>query len=406
MKDNKVWTPDGYQAGPMNSLVGKGESIIDYTNGTGTLVTKGKVGVDDQPSSVHPDDTNVIAGNDVDWIGYYQGKHNKPMTFAQQAAPYTAGVQALNELAKAPKHPELSSLSRQTQKLQETNVNRAKQPLLNSMKEITDRQALTHRLRDQYNLYRAYHGMDLPRFDSGNESTWSMLGRQIPAIAGTGASLAQLVRWGNESPAKPNTYVANQYGRVGLNGLASLRYNPYPQVRAVQNQARQSAYALSQAGGLTGAQRYIGRVANGIGAQSNMANVYANAEQQNNKLRENYYTTALSTGAQDATRRQNANQWDYGQYVAAHGAKIKGMEQSMANLVGQIQNAYQNEFKYDMFNKNLALYQQNNQLDMEKLRADIAQREADRKAQVAQWQAQNELYRQYGLQALQNNNKK
>ena len=30
----------------VNSLVGKGESIIDYTNGTGTLVTKGKVGVD------------------------------------------------------------------------------------------------------------------------------------------------------------------------------------------------------------------------------------------------------------------------------------------------------------------------------------------------------------------------
>ena len=36
---NKVWTPNGYQYGPVNSLVGKGESIIDYTNGTGTLVT-------------------------------------------------------------------------------------------------------------------------------------------------------------------------------------------------------------------------------------------------------------------------------------------------------------------------------------------------------------------------------
>ena len=53
IKANKVWTPNGYQEGPVNSLVGKGESIIDYTNGTGTLVTKGKVGVDNQPSSVH-----------------------------------------------------------------------------------------------------------------------------------------------------------------------------------------------------------------------------------------------------------------------------------------------------------------------------------------------------------------
>lgn len=40
LKGNKVWTPNGYQAGPVNSLVGKGESIIDYTNGTGTLVTR------------------------------------------------------------------------------------------------------------------------------------------------------------------------------------------------------------------------------------------------------------------------------------------------------------------------------------------------------------------------------
>ena len=67
LKGNKVWTPNGYQAGPVNSLVGNGESIIDYTNGTGTLVTKGKVGVDNQPSSVRRDDNNVIAGNDIDW---------------------------------------------------------------------------------------------------------------------------------------------------------------------------------------------------------------------------------------------------------------------------------------------------------------------------------------------------
>jgi len=37
----KVWTPNGYRLGPVNSLVGKGESIIDYNNGTGTLITKG-----------------------------------------------------------------------------------------------------------------------------------------------------------------------------------------------------------------------------------------------------------------------------------------------------------------------------------------------------------------------------
>jgi len=31
------------------------------------LVDKGTKGVDNQPSSVSPNDDNVIAGNDVDW---------------------------------------------------------------------------------------------------------------------------------------------------------------------------------------------------------------------------------------------------------------------------------------------------------------------------------------------------
>ena len=99
---NKVWTPNGYQAGPINSLVGKGESIIDYTNGTGTLVTKGKVGVDNQPSSVRIDDNNVIAGNDIDW--------SNGMKFSDQVAPLTAKLQMYNNIEKrAGKKSELSS---------------------------------------------------------------------------------------------------------------------------------------------------------------------------------------------------------------------------------------------------------------------------------------------------------
>lgn len=107
LKGNKVWTPNGYQSGPVNSLVGKGESIIDYTNGTGTIVTKGKVGVDNQPSSVSINDNNVIAGNDVDW--------SNGMKFSDQVAPLTAKLQMYNNIEKrAGKKSELSSLSKQT----------------------------------------------------------------------------------------------------------------------------------------------------------------------------------------------------------------------------------------------------------------------------------------------------
>nr|DAH55156.1 MAG TPA: hypothetical protein [Caudoviricetes sp.]DAH97220.1 MAG TPA: hypothetical protein [Bacteriophage sp.]DAN17036.1 MAG TPA: hypothetical protein [Bacteriophage sp.] len=86
-------------------MVGKGESIIDYTNGTGTLVTKGKVGVDNQPSSVRQDDRNVIAGNDIDWTN--------GVKFSQQIAPLTAKLQMYNDIEKkANKKPGMSSLSK------------------------------------------------------------------------------------------------------------------------------------------------------------------------------------------------------------------------------------------------------------------------------------------------------
>ena len=84
----KVWTPNGYQVGPTNSLVGKGESIINYSNGTGSLVTKGTKGVDNQPSSVQPNDDNVIAGNDIDW--------SNGMKFSDQIAPLTKKLEMYN----------------------------------------------------------------------------------------------------------------------------------------------------------------------------------------------------------------------------------------------------------------------------------------------------------------------
>ena len=119
MNKTKVWTPNGYQVGPINSLVGKGESIIDYTNGTGTLVTKGKVGVDNQPSSVKENDSNVIAGNDIDWT--------TGIKFSDQIAPLTAKLQMYNNIEKATgKNYNMSSLSKQTAQLQNSKQTKLK----------------------------------------------------------------------------------------------------------------------------------------------------------------------------------------------------------------------------------------------------------------------------------------
>ena len=363
MKTNRVWTPNGIQVGKTNSLVGKGESIIDYTNGTSTLVTGGKKGVDNQPSSVSPNDSNVIAGNDIDYIGYYHGKTSKPMSFADQVAPFSARLEALNSLSKEPKNAKLSSLSKQTQNVLGREIDKAKQPLLAQMKEITDRQELQHDLEQdpQYGPVLANKGKDgLPKFKKGSDSVtnipWTT--RMMPTALGTLAGLAQLNRWGRTPIQYHDTYQESPYSTRGLNELASLRYNAYPAVRAMQDAERRGAYANEQAGGMTSGQRYMGRIALGMGAMQNAANVYSAAQQQNNAYRQQYANALLNEGNQIAQRRQNAAQHDWADYVAAHGRKTKGIETSVANILNQINSGYANEFKYRTWRDTARMYQQ------------------------------------------------
>lgn len=375
MIKQKVWTPNGYQVGPTNSMVGKGESIIDYTNGTGTLVTKGKVGVDNQPSSVRQDDRNVIAGNDIDWTN--------GMKFSQQIAPLTARLQMYNDIEKkANKKPSMSSLSKQTMQLQSAQLERAKAPILQAMKNITDRQEKQHQIEDYAAQFKANCGKD--RFangkgmwegakDSFNNWVKSGKGKVSNAILDTGYMIPAVLEkqmlnhWMKENPLMPNIYAANRYGQSALQTLNRLRINPYNQLQSLNQNDRAAYYRMQQDGGYTGGQRQAGRVALALGNARNVADVLNNADLQNNKYRQNWATAALEEGGQDAARRQAANQYAWEVYNRAHGAKTKGIETHLSNLglIGQkwlaqrIKNKQYGDvldmYQQDLDNKNAAL---------------------------------------------------
>lgn len=375
MIKQKVWTPNGYQVGPTNSMVGKGESIIDYTNGTGTLVTKGKVGVDNQPSSVRQDDRNVIAGNDIDWTN--------GMKFSQQIAPLTARLQMYNDIEKkANKKPSMSSLSKQTMQLQSAQLERAKAPILQAMKNITDRQEKQHQIEDYAAQFKANCGKD--RFangknmwegvkDSFNNWVKSGKGKVSNAMLDTGYMIPAVLEkqmlnhWMKENPLMPNIYAANRYGQSALQTLNRLRINPYNQLQSLNQNDRAAYYRMQQDGGYTGGQRQAGRVALALGNARNVADVLNNANLQNNKYRQNWATAALEEGGQDAARRQAANQYAWEAYNRAHGAKTKGIETHLSNLglIGQkwlsqrIKNKQYGDvldmYQQDLDNKNAAL---------------------------------------------------
>lgn len=375
LKGNKVWTPNGYQSGPVNSLVGKGESIIDYTNGTGTLVTKGKVGIDNQPSSVSINDNNVIAGNDVDW--------SNGMKFSDQVAPLTAKLQMYNNIEKrAGKKSELSSLSKQTMELQKNQLDRSKAPILQAMKNITDRQERQHQIEDYAAQIKHNCGKD--RFDNGKNlwdktkqtiSSWSKSGKgkvsnlmldagyAFPALLET----QMLNHWRRENPVMPNIYAANRYAPIALQTMAGNRVSANPILEKLYAQDRQAAYQLANSGGYTGGQRQANRVALALGNQRNVADALMNVQEKNAAYRNAYAEMAARLGDSDAQRLQQSNQYGWEAYNRAHGAKTKGIETHLSNLglIGQkwLSQRMKNKqygdildmYQQDIDNKNAAL---------------------------------------------------
>lgn len=356
MRTQKVWTPNGYAQGPINSLVGKGESIIDYTNGTGTLVTKGKKGVDNQPSSVEQNDNNVIAGNDVDW--------SNGIKFSDQVAPLTAKLQMYNNIEKRVKENKLDSLSKQTKQLQTTQIQQAKTPILGMMKNITDRQQMQHQIEDYNNYIKHNCGKD--RFDKGKAPgkvpmSWLNAGHAISA----GAEGLMLSRWLRENPIMPNIYAENRYAPLALSALNKLRVDPYNQLQAINNADRTAYYRIQQNGGYTGGQRQNARIALALGNARNIADVLNNTQLQNNKYRQNWAAAALSEGNQDAARRQQANQYAWDAYNRAYGAKVKGIETHLSSLAARAQKYFADRIKNKQYEDTLGLYQQdiNNRKD-------------------------------------------
>ena len=366
LKGNKVWTPNGYQSGPINSLVGKGESIIDYTNGIGTLVTKGKVGVDNQPSSVSVNDNNVIAGNDIDW--------SNGMKFSDQVAPLTVKLQMYNNIEKrAGKKSELSSLSKQTMELQRNQLDRAKAPILQAMKNITDRQEKQHQIEDYAAQIKHNCGKD--RFDNGKSlwdktkqtiSSWTKsgkgkvsnsmldLGYAFPALLET----QMLNHWRRENPVMPNIYAANRYAPIALQTMAGNRVSANPVLEKLYAQDRQAAYQLANSGGYTGGQRQANRVALALGNQRNVADALMNVQEKNAAYRNAYAEMAARLGDSDAQRLQQSNQYGWEAYNRAHGAKTKGIETHLSNLGLIGQKWLSQRIKNKQYGDILDIYQQ------------------------------------------------
>lgn len=184
----------------------------------------------------------------------------------------------------------------------------------------------------------------------------------LPNVITSGLSglvgLGQYLSAKNDDVKNPNTYVSNPYEGTVLRGLAGLQYNPYPIINSIKDRQAYFNYGLTNSGGLSGAQKYLGRIANANNMYRATADTLANLQERNIGLRSNYYNTMSNLGAQQAQRRQSANQYDLDYYSKAHAAREQAMQMGLFNMLNSAQTWYANEFKRRQFNDIMNLYRQ------------------------------------------------
>lgn len=348
---NKVQTSEGIQHGPVNSMVGKGESILNFNNGTGSVVNKGKVGVDNQKSDVQPNDDNVILGNDKDSQNGY--------SFAQQAQPLTDRLEAINKMEKQiGRYGNMSSLSKTTQQLNLQELNKVKQPILDMLKMLAYKQQIQHQADNTSNNKIGYaNGKDYPIMN------------YLPGLFDATTGLAQYLQSKGTTPYSVNTYAQNPYGNKALQTLSGLHTNTTPLLSQLSDAQRRGNYELNNQGGLTAGQKYIGKVASAIGYGKNAADIYAQAQEKNNAYKQQYASTAAQIGEQDAQNKQYSNQVAAKMYADSQAAAWNYGQVGIRNISTGLNSSIKNYNTWKNWQDTMNIYNKDQQLSQDQINA-------------------------------------
>ena len=327
-----VFDKDGYHLGPINSKVGKGETIVNFDEGKMTYIDKGKKRADDQYSSVQEGDNNYIAGNDIDWTN--------GMSFADQVAPlskqYTKN-EKLRKLIESNKYAD-----NKTKELNLRQLDLMQQQLVESTKEPLNRQEMQHKIQNRYDG-------TMPQYDGGK---FNLNWLQPLIYAGAyGIPNKQYNYYKESVPQAANSYIPNTNANQAIGILSQMRFDPYQQVQQVRDAYRQGLYNINQQGGLSAGQRTKMILAHGNNYMANMAKLYGEANEINNKYKQAYAQALMEAGEKDAIRRQTALSQQQQAYREAVARRLLGMENANQGRLNLISALGKNIFQQQQFDR-------------------------------------------------------
>lgn len=368
IQNSNVVTSLGKTNANPNARVAAGESIIDNIDDvnktTGHVVKTGTPGKDTNLANLQ--NNTIVLGQDIDW--------RNGMTFKDQSMPYTLALEKINKKYENRTNDKINKLRGRlgwdSDKFQQEQVNKIKQPIVDKLKDLSDQQAIQHQQQGQM-----YTKGNLPGFKGGyNGSNYgyiepaSWMSNAVPMGIGMLSSVGQYFNSKNQSIHTPDIYAGNPYEQAALNEMAKLRVNPYRAIQKIYDQDSMNRYNINRAGGLSGAQKYLANVAAGVSTQQNIADTIQKAQEINNQYRSRWAEMAGNLGSQTAQRRQQANQYNTEYASQAHAARQQGMQMGLRNFLDYIQQYAANEYKRKTGNGMLSLYQQKIDMDRDNMR--------------------------------------
>lgn len=149
-----VYTSEGLEKGQPNSKVAKGETILDNINNpqetTGSLVRRGKEGVDTELANLG--ENTIVLGGQLDW--------RTGVSFKDQAKPYTQALEHINKKFEGKGNKYGGVLANNTQRIQQQQIDKVKQPIVEKLKDLADQQQYQHQVEGYNEQYMIRDGKD------------------------------------------------------------------------------------------------------------------------------------------------------------------------------------------------------------------------------------------------------
>lgn len=197
-------------------------------------------------------------------------------------------------------------------------------------------------------------------------------GNVIQTVAGLGTAISGFMQAKNSKVHKPNIAVKNPYETSALNDLYSLKPDNLAVRRQVRDAEARGRYQLRSASGLLGGQKPLAHIAMTANTQQSIANAEAQAQDRANALTSTAAQAALSTGAAGAQLAQYANQYNNTAFQQAASAKQNIMRDYLAQIPAMLGQYWKNYYQQAMGRNMLALYQQDIDLDRERLKKGLS----------------------------------